>query len=208
MYCYKNKGFVSSVMLAVGSISALTMGAVGVTTEAYAPNITMIDSLLQENVVQIIDESGYVDNLSQAERIAKVKSYFESYNMPAADYAHAFVVYADRYDIDWTLVASIAFLESTGFKNSCSSVKNSGLGWGSCKISFPSYEESIRVVSMNLGGHNEKTAHYYAEKTPEEILYSYNPKYVQGISKNYHGNALAIMQEIKDFQPSSLLAKN
>lgn len=198
MHCKKNKGFVSSVMLAVGTISAFTMGAAGMTTEAFAPNPTMIDSLLQEDV-QIIDES----ILSQAERVAKVKAYFESYDMPAAKYAHAFVAYADRYDIDWTLVAAIAFLESSGFKNSCSSVKFSGLGWNSCKQSFPSYEESIRVVSMNLGGHNEKTARYYADKTPEEILNAYNPKYVKGISKNYHGNALAIMQEIKDFEPQS-----
>ncbi len=205
MHCKKNKGFVSSVMLAVGTISALTMGAAGMTTEAFAPNITMIDSLLQEQV-QIIDES----EISQTERVAKVKAYFESYDMPAAKYAHAFVAYADRYDIDWTLVASIAFLESTGFKNSCSSVRHSGLGWGSCKIDFPSYEESIRVVSMNLGGHNENTAHFYADKTPYEILNSYNPKYVKGISKNYHSNALAIMQEIKDVDPSmsSYLARN
>ncbi len=205
MHCKKNKGFVSSVMLAVGTISALTMGAAGMTTEAFAPNITMIDSLLQEQV-QIIAES----DLSQAERVAKVKAYFESYDLPAAKYAHAFVAYADRYDVDWTLVASIAFLESTGFKNSCSSVEYSGLGWGGCTISFSSYEESIRIVSMNLGGHNENTSQYYANKTPEEILNSYNPKYVQGISKNYHGNALAIMQEIKDFEPQSsrYLAKN
>ena len=195
----------SSVMLAVGTVSALTMGAAGMTTEAFAPNETMIDSLLQEEV-QIIDES----ELSQTERIAKVKAYFESYDMPAADYAHAFVVYADRYDIDWTLVAAIAFLESTGFKNSCSSVPYSGLGWGGCTIAFPSYEESIRIVSMNLGGHNENTAHYYANKTPYEILNSYNPKYVEGISKNYHANALAIMQEIKDHDSSfsSHLAQN
>jgi hypothetical protein len=63
---------------------------------------------------------------------------------------------------------------------------------------------------MNLGGHNENTSRYYADKTPEEILNSYNPKYVHGISKNYHGNALAIMQDIKDIDPSmsSHLAKN
>lgn len=206
MYSNKNKGFVSSVMLAVGAISAFTMGAAGMTTEAFAPSSTMIGSLLQENV-QIIDESSVVDGLSQAERIAKVQAYFERYDMPAAEYAHAFVMYADQYGIDWTLVPAIAFLESTGFKNSCSSVKHSGLGWGSCKISFSSYEESIRVVSMNLGGHNEKTAKFYSGKTSEGILDAYNPKYVQGISRNYHGNALAIMQEIKEFEHSSHLAK-
>lgn len=193
-------------MLAVGTISALTVGATGVSTEAFTSNTTLINSILNQE--QVVEENTVVDGLTRDERIAKVQSYFESYNMPAADYAHAFVTYADEYGIDWTLVASIAYLESTGFKKTCQNASFSGLGWGSCKIDFPSFEESIRVVSMNLAGKNEKTKHYYENKTPEEILHTYNPKYVQGISKNYHGNALRIMQEIKEMEVSHTLAKN
>lgn len=206
MHCQQNKGFVSSVMLAVGTISALTMGATGISTEAFAPNSAIIQNILEEGM-SLGSNDMVVDGLSQSERIEKVQAYFESYGMPAADYARAFVVYADEYGIDWTLVPALAFLESTGFKNSCKKATYSGLGWGSCKINFSSYDESIRIVSMNLGGHNEKTARFYTGKTSEQILHTYNPKYVQGISKNYHGNALAIMQEIKDFQPSSYIAQ-
>jgi len=208
MHCKKNKGFVSSVMLAVGTISALTIGATGVTSEAFAPNSPIFNSILNQEEIQIVEESPMIDGFSQQERIEKLENYFKSYNMPAADYARAFVTYADQYGIDWTLVATIAYLESTGFQNPCDKVSYSGLGWGSCKINFSSFEESIRVVSMNLAGKNEATKKYYENKTPEEILHTYNPRYVQGISKNYHGNALRIMQEIKEFEAPRALAKN
>lgn len=194
-------------MLAVGSIAALTMGAVGITTEAFAPDVTMIQELQQAlDKVQIVDQSEMVDGLTREERIAKVAAYFETYNMPAAQYAESFVRYADEYGVDWTLVPAIAFLESSGFRNSCKSATFSGLGWGSCKINFSSYDESIRIVTMNLAGHNPKTARYYADKTPYEILNAYNPKYVPGISKNYHGNALEIMSEIKVLHVPTQLA--
>jgi len=194
-----NKAFMRPAILALGTMLTLIIGGVSITTQALAPESNVITRMQHTDTeqVDVIDETGIVDGLTQKQRIAKVREYFASYDMPAANHAEAFVTYADTYDIDWTLVPAIAFLESTGFKNSCTTASYSGLGWGSCKINFSSYDESIRIVSMNLGGHNPNTEHYYEGKTPKEILHSYNPKYVQGISTNYHGNALAIMDEIK-----------
>lgn len=113
--------------------------------------------------------------LTEDNRAAKIEKYYARYNLPLKDHAQAFVDAADTYGIDWRLVAAIGFIESTGGKFACKTATYSAFGWGSCKINFDSYEESIDVISMNLGGHNPNTARYYAGKTNREILEAYNP---------------------------------
>mgnify|MGYP001224666952 FL=1 len=92
--------------------------------------------------------------------------------------AEHFVVAAEKYDIDWRLVAAIGMIESTGGKFACQTADYSAFGWGSCKIDFDSYEESIDIISMNLGGHNPKTASFYKGKDLRGILESYNPPHI------------------------------
>ncbi len=108
-------------------------------------------------------------------RVLKIRAFFDARSLPAADYAEEFVFYADKYDIDWRLVPSIAMIESTGFKQACKKATFSGLGWGSCKINFSSFEHGIDIVAKNLSGNNPKTESYYADKSVTEILNAYNP---------------------------------
>ncbi|MDH5442117.1 MAG: hypothetical protein OEX08_00725 [Candidatus Nomurabacteria bacterium] len=126
-------------------------------------------------------------------RAQQVEAYFAQWDLPAGEYAESFIVYADKYDLDWRLVASLAMLESTGFKNACG---NNGFGWGSCGISFPSHDEAIRTVTLNLAGHNPNTARYYADKNIHEILEAYNPPETVGITPNYHKKVIRVMDEI------------
>ncbi len=111
----------------------------------------------------------------RAERIAKIESYYARYDLPLQHEAEHFVDAAEKYGIDWRLVAAIGFIESTGGKHACETATYSAFGWGSCTIDFDSYAESIDVISMNLGGHNPKTAQFYAGKDIRGILWSYNP---------------------------------
>jgi hypothetical protein len=108
-------------------------------------------------------------------RIEKISSYYNRFNLPLAKNAKDFVYFADKYEIDWRLVAAIGMIESTGGKHACSKVSYSAFGWGSCKINFSSYKESIDVISKNLAGKNKKTAKYYAGKDIKGILEAYNP---------------------------------
>jgi len=109
------------------------------------------------------------------ERIDKIRSYYARYDLPLQHEAEHFVLAAEKYDIDWRLVAAIGFIESTGGKHACKTATYSAFGWGSCKINFDSYAQSIDVISKNLGGHNPNTAQYYAGKDIRGILWSYNP---------------------------------
>lgn len=108
-------------------------------------------------------------------RIEKIEQYYARYDLPLMYEAEHFVDSAEKYDIDWALVAAIGFIESTGGKFACETADYSAFGWGSCKINFDSYAESIDVISMNLGGHNPNTEYFYKDKDIRGTLWSYNP---------------------------------
>lgn len=146
-----------------------------------------------------------VDGLTTTERAEKIDAFYISKgNLPLAGYGLAMVQSADEYGIDWRLVAAIGFIESTGGKFACKSASYSAFGWGSCKINFSSYEESIDVITMNLGGHNPNTERFYKGKTIAQIIDTYNPPYVR---PNYNKMITKTMDDIKKIDAPTVLAK-
>ena len=109
------------------------------------------------------------------EKVLKIKKYFNRYHLPLAQQASIFVEKAEKYGIDWRLVAAIGFIESTGGKFSCGEGTYNAFGWASCKQTFSSYEESIDYISKNLAGKNPNTRMHYYGKDIRGILEAYNP---------------------------------
>lgn len=166
------------------------------TTQAEAP----LPALAASSEVQ----ETLVDGLTVAERAAKIDAfYIAKGDLPLAGHGLAFVQAADKYGIDWRLVPAIGFNESTGGKFACKKVKYSAFGWGSCKINFSSYEESIDVITKNLGGHNPNTARYYAGKTTKEIIDVYNPDHIR---PNYDKLIFKAMDQIASIDAAAVLA--
>lgn len=133
--------------------------------------------------VSFVNDEG-VNDVYTTLRTELVRSYFNQWNLPAAEYADTFVAEADEYGLDWRLLPAIAMIESTGFQHQCQKGPN-GLGWGGCAITFESHHDAIATVAKNLAGENPATAHFYADKTFEEKLYAYNsvrPDYRQKIN--------------------------
>lgn len=165
------------------------------TSQAEAPFLSS-----NETINEVI-----VDGLTTTERAEKIDAFYISKgNLPLAGYGLAMVQYADEYELDWRLVASIGFIESTGGKFACKSVSYSAFGWGSCKISFSSYEESIETITKNLGGHNPNTARYYAGKDITGILDAYNPAHIR---PNYKKMVTKAMDEITKIDAPTVLVK-
>lgn len=123
--------------------------------EKVDPNIEAIAAKLNENI-------------ARAERI---DAYFEKRDMPLAGYGMAFVQAADKYNLDWRLLAAIGVRESSGGKRL---MNNNPFGWGSAQIKFTDFNEAIEVVSMNLGGGNPNTARYYKDADTKKKLWYYN----------------------------------
>lgn len=125
------------------------------------------------------------------ERAEAINTYFRERSMPLEGTGMTFVLVAEKYGLDWTLLPAIAIRESSGGKAACG---NNPFGWGSCKLhNFSSYGEAIEALGKNLGGGNPNTARYYAGKDSKEKLYYYNGTVVP----TYPGEVLAIMDRIE-----------
>lgn len=127
----------------------------------------------------------------------KIDAYLADRNMPLTGLGKVFVGEAYANDIDPFLLAAIGVRESTGGRHACKKATYSAFGWGSCKINFNSYEESIKIISKHLGGNHENTARYYSEKETEAILKTYNPP---SIVPTYAHEVMEIMKDMREYE--------
>lgn len=88
------------------------------------------------------------------ERVDHLRAYLRSHNSPLSDDAEVLIREADKHELDWRLVASIAGLESTFGKRIPVGSYNAW-GWGiptgaRSGIGFTSWEHGISTVSEGL----------------------------------------------------------
>jgi hypothetical protein len=100
-------------------------------------------------------------------RLESLKSFFGRAACPAWQYAAAFLEAADVYELDWRLLPSISYVESTGGK---AAVNNNLFGWDSGRARFQSVIAGIHAVGYHLA-HSE----LYRDKDVNGILATYNP---------------------------------
>lgn len=155
------------------------------------------------------------DVLTLEARANAIDAYFKARNMPLEGHGMGMVLAAEKYGLDYRLLAAIAVRETTGGLAACPvTYKRTGdmgykynvFGWGSCKIKFKSYEDAFEVLARNLSGANENTAKHYAGKDTKGILQAYNPP---SIVPRYADQVMAIMNSIgpADLEHPEALAK-
>jgi len=100
-------------------------------------------------------------------RLDKLTIFFERYDCPIKKLAPEFIAAADANDLDWRLLPSIAFIESSGGK----AYRNNNIfGWGSGNIVFRSIREGVHAVAAKLG-----RSELYRGKSVHQVLNTYNP---------------------------------
>lgn len=87
-------------------------------------------------------------------RATIVHTFLQAYDSPMSDAADAFVLFADKYSLDWKLVLAIAGTESTFGKHIPTGSYNAW-GWGvftgkQTGIGFTSWENGVEEVSRGL----------------------------------------------------------
>ncbi len=100
-------------------------------------------------------------------RRASLEKFFGDRDCPARNLAEDFLVASDRHGLDWRLLPSIAFVESTGGK---AYRNNNIMGWGSARRSFTSVRAGIHHVAEQL-----ENSSCYKNKGLESLLQTYNP---------------------------------
>lgn len=122
-------------------------------------------------------------------RLTRLQTFFERYECPVSHLAPDFIEASDENDIDWRLLPSIAFVESTCGK---AYKRNNIFGWGNGTIPFRSIATGIRTVAERLAN-----SVYYRGKSINHVLATYNP--VPG----YATRVRAVMRELGPAPPKS-----
>jgi hypothetical protein len=100
-------------------------------------------------------------------RLKALHRFFNESECPAVEYSHQFLEAADDYDLDWRLLPSISYVESTGGK---AARRNNFFGWDSGRAEFSSPAAGIHVVGYRLAH-----SRLYKDKNLDELLATYNP---------------------------------
>lgn len=97
----------------------------------------------------------------------KIKHKLESLRCPIINQSDYFVEVAERYDLDYRLLPSIAIMESSCGKHYIRNTNNF-LGWGSGKIKFRDQKECIESVAKYISKNYPKGT--------KAILKKFNPR--------------------------------
>jgi hypothetical protein len=100
-------------------------------------------------------------------RLEKIRNFFAPLNCPAFKYAATFLEAADDYALDWRLLPSLSYVESTGGKVAHN---NNLFGWNSGRARFSSPHAAIHIIGYHLA-HSER----YRDKDLDALLETYNP---------------------------------
>jgi len=119
-------------------------------------------------------------------RLVPLRQFFTRTECPAAEYAIDFLMVADEFALDWRLLPSLSFIESTGGK---ASPYNNLFGWDSGRAHFASPRAAIRIVGSYLA-----TSTLYRSKSLDEILAIYNP------NRDYPQRVKSVMRRIASVQ--------
>jgi len=122
-------------------------------------------------------------------RLFCIRQFFVSRDCPAHIYAEDFIAAADDNGLDWRLLPSISFVESTGGKTARN---NNMFGWDNCDRWFASSREGIYHVAGRLAN-----SHLYRNKSVAQVLRTYNP------NPEY---ARVVLQVMSQLGPSDLPA--
>lgn len=125
-------------------------------------------------------------------RLSRLKKFFSDCDCPLKDSAKDFLLAADQNELDWRLLPSISFIESSGGKDYRN---NNVFGWDSCKERFPSVRAGIHYVAAQLGRSNR-----YKGKDVDGKLQIYNPV------PQYSQRVKAVMRAIGSYSQPRMFA--
>jgi len=132
-------------------------------------------------------------------RVEQLETFLSAHNSPMVGSAKTFIEEADKNNLDWKLVASIAGVESY-FGKLIPYGSYNGWGWGvygNNVIMFPSWDEAIKTISQSL---REK----YIDKWGASDVYTIGRFYAA--DPNWANKVSSFMNKIERFDHKDELA--
>ena len=138
-------------------------------------------------------------------RVKVLYSYLMQYDSPLAPFAGDFVRNADKYNLDWKLVAAISGVESTyGEAIPVNSYNAWGWGvYGDNVIRFASWKEGIDTISQGL---RERYMNQWGGKDIYQIgaMYAASPAWASHVESTMNQIQEFALRNPKDTLPLSL----
>lgn len=158
--------------------------------------IVVFASLIAGPGIATIEPCLFADNpaFNQDSRTLRIKKFFETNGCPLSKLSAEFVKEADANTLDWRLLPSITFVESSGGKYY---QNNNVFGWNSCHTRFQSVRAGLHHVAMILG-----KSTLYRHKDTDHILKIYNP------APEYANRVKAVMRTLGPNPVPVMLAMN
>jgi Ca2+-binding RTX toxin-like protein len=125
-------------------------------------------------------------------RVKILSNFLKQYDSPLAPYSADFVQMADKYNLDWKLVAAISGVEST-FGKEIPPYSYNAWGWGvygDNVIRFKSWDDGISTISQGL---RER----YMNQWGGEDIYQIGAMYAS--SSAWPGHVEYYLNQIQDF---------
>jgi hypothetical protein len=132
-------------------------------------------------------------------RVSRLRMFLKSYDSPLTGDAATFVQEADKYNLDWKLVAAIAGVEST-FGKQIPTGSYNGWGWGvftgtQSGVNFKDWAEGIAVVSEGLRKN-------YIDRGAQDI---YEMGWIYAANGNsWAGHVRYFVDKLETFQPTEV----
>ncbi|MDY0097284.1 MAG: hypothetical protein RBS01_02975 [Candidatus Dojkabacteria bacterium] len=140
--------------------------------------------------------SGKTDIKTEDPRVVVMKRFLLDYNSPMYPSARTFIEEADRYGLDWRLVASISGVESA-FGNLIPRGTNNAWGWRGVNKNeqgwsqFSTWDEGISIVTSRLA------LGYGTSLTPFQIEATYCPPCGLNPAHAWANGVARYMRELK-----------
>lgn len=126
-------------------------------------------------------------------RIIAMKKFLIDYHSPMYPYADVFIIEADKYGLDWRLVASISGVESA-FGTIIPTNSNNGWGWkggpGGNWSMFTTWRQGIETITSGLA------LGYGTKLTPFQIEPTYCPPCGQNPAHSWANGVTQYMNEL------------
>ena len=100
-------------------------------------------------------------------RLERLRTFFAKLDCPAWKDAASFLEAADDYALDWRLLPSLSYVESTGGK---AARHNNLFGWNSGRAQFSSLSAAVHMIGYHLA-----TSERYRNKDLDALLETDNP---------------------------------
>ena len=100
-------------------------------------------------------------------RLSRLRNYFRTNRSPLEKWSDAFLAAADKHNLDWRLLPSIAMIESGGGRIYR---RNNIFGWKSGRARFTSVNQAIEYVATRLS-----ESPIYRGRPVADLLRIYNP---------------------------------